>query len=379
MILHLVHDDKVVPRMISQFEEVCPGKSIYLCVSDITNKSDLKFLNNNDHIILSQSKELSKIPWKSIDKVCFHFLSFKKIRCYWKLCIKYSLKHTTNIWFFWGADIYDILGRRGFRLYSDNNSFYKAKGAAHVNKSIKASIDLFLEKLRYSLSYYSRCFFLDKKIDFVVCNSEDEFELFCKYVRFSRCKGRLNYQYYPVEDTLGELMDLKLHGNSIIIGNSANPTNNHEYILQLLEGVSYGERKVYVPLNYSRLADYVRVIEDKYSTLPGVVILNDFMPLDDYHRLLADCSTFIYGHFRAEAWGNIMVALYLGGKVYVSKHSILPAYLNSLGCKFFTTEDLGTTFQEELSEEEMNRNRRIVMKNFSKEVNREYIKYICSL
>lgn len=379
MLLHIVHDDIVVPRMISQFEEVAPGNNIYICVGDTNNKSDLRFLGGNEHVIMSNSKQVTNIPWKNIDKICFHYITSKKITYYRKLQFKYGLKKTKKIWFFWGADIYHILGRKGFSLYSEDNSYALMQRARATNTSFKDYFKQCFQKLRSKLSDDYICYFLDKNIDYVVCNSDDEYKLFRKYVRFSNCKERLNYHYYPIEDTLGSLIDARTHGTSIILGNSADPSNNHEHILSLINGVSRIDRNIYVPLNYSGNDDYVKIIKEKCARIPNTIVLNKFLPLEEYHNLLADCSTFIYAHYRAEAWGNILVALFLGGKVYVSEKSIIPAYLKSMGFKYFITEDLNNSFFIELSQEERDNNRRIAMKFFSREINRKYIKYICDI
>ena len=56
MILHLVHDDKVIPRMISLFEQYNPHNNYFVCVS-CKNKKSLRFLSDNPNIIMAYSKE----------------------------------------------------------------------------------------------------------------------------------------------------------------------------------------------------------------------------------------------------------------------------------------------------------------------------------
>lgn len=374
MILHLVHDDKVVPRMISQFEEVNSGNNIYICVSNLKNREDLRFLGNSPNIIMSQNKAISKIPWERVDKVCFHYLSFKKIRYYWELCSKYNISHAKNIWFMWGGDIYDILERKGLKLYHESNTFNQIR--KDYNKGIFVSSR---QKVRYFFSDYFRCLFFENKFDYVICNSKEEFELFCKYVRFSKCKELLHYHYYPIEDTLGCLIDQKVHGNSVIIGNSASPTNNHEYVVSLLKKTQLSNRRIYIPLSYSINETYIKAVETECLGLNDVVLLKKFLPIDDYYKILTECSTFIYGNYRQEGWGNILIALYLGGKVYVSKNSIYPAFLKSMGFKFFITEDLNETYDLELTAKDKENNRSVVLKEFSRDNNIKHIRYICNI
>ena len=261
MILHLVHDDKVVPRMISQFEEVNSGNNIYICVSNLKNREDLRFLGNSPNIIMSQNKAISKIPWERVDKVCFHYLSFKKIRYYWELCSKYNISHAKNIWFMWGGDIYDILERKGLKLYHESNTFNQIR--KDYNKGIFVSSR---QKVRYFFSDYFRCLFFENKFDYVICNSKEEFELFCKYVRFSKCKELLHYHYYPIEDTLGCLIDQKVHGNSVIIGNSASPTNNHEYVVSLLKKTQLSNMSLYL-LSLNNIINHFNEIKNKINDL----------------------------------------------------------------------------------------------------------------
>ena len=74
MILHLIHDDKVLPRMISQFEEVCPGNNVYLCVMRGCDKNNLKYLRDNPYVIRSDSYKVDNIAWERIDKICIHLI-----------------------------------------------------------------------------------------------------------------------------------------------------------------------------------------------------------------------------------------------------------------------------------------------------------------
>lgn len=377
MLLHIVHDDKIIPRMISQFEEVCPGNSVYLCLKRLCDSDNLSFLKGNSKVIWSDSADVQSIPWHKIDKICIHYLNLSKLKYYWKLRIKYNLHKCKVIWFIWSGDVYDILERRGFNLYSNDNSYLKIRDKN--DHTLISSLNNLSNKSRRIISDLALRHFMDKRVDYLVCNSQDEYNLFSRYISFSRCKELLKYTYYPLEDTLGTLIDKKIYGDSIIIGNSASESNNHEYILSFIDKLDFGDRKIYVPLSYGRDLEYINIIEEKYRRLPNVVIMRDFLPLDDYNKLLTSCNFFVYGNYRSEGWGNILVALYLGGKVYVSEKSFLSLYLEKEGYKFFKTEKITETFNIELTEEEVFRNRQIAMQSCSREQNKINIEYICSL
>ena len=381
MILHLVHDDKVVPRMISQFERTCPGNNIFLCVMRGCDNNQLTFLKDNPNVIKSGSDVEKNIPWKEINKICIHYLSFSKLRYLWKLGFKHNHLHKCKIiWFIWGGDIFEILERKGFKLYSDNNSFLQIrKSNIKTEKSFDFRLTGVLTRILENVSYFARCHFIDKRIDYILCSSKYLYELYSSYINFSSCKELLNYSYYPIEDTLGSLFGMEVKGNSIIIGNSASESNNHEYVLDYIENINLGNRIIYVPLSYGKDTAYIKIIEEKYSKLPNTVILKEFLPLEEYHKLLINCSTFIYGNFRPEAWGNILVALYLGGKVYISEKSVYSKSLKAAGYKFFITEEIKDTYNIELTEDEKKNNRRIAMETSSREINKKNIEYINNL
>ena len=52
-------------------------------------------------------------------------------------------------------------------------------------------------------------------------------------------------------------MNSEVCGNSIMIGNSASGTNNHEYVMRILSKLDIGSRRVIVPLSYSGKKGYV--------------------------------------------------------------------------------------------------------------------------
>lgn len=122
MILHLVHDDKVIPRMISLFEQYNPHNNYFVCVS-CKNKKSLRFLSDNPNIIMAYSKEETVIDWKTIDKICIHYFDLHKAYYLYIYNFFRQLKNKTIIWFMWGGDIYSRLERYGFKILSDNNSF----------------------------------------------------------------------------------------------------------------------------------------------------------------------------------------------------------------------------------------------------------------
>ena len=113
--------------------------------------------------------------------------------------------------------------------------------------------------------------------------------------------------------------------------------------------------------------------------IPNATYILDFLPLNEYNELMVNCSTFLFANFRQEAWGNILIALYLGGKVYLSRRSPLKTVCENLGFKIFVIEDIERTFHIPLSVEDKVRNRMIAKDNYSSKNNAHNILLISSL
>ena len=98
------------------------------------------------------------------------------------------------------------------------------------------------------------------------------------------------------------------------------------------------------------------------------------MPLDEYNRLLLTVRTFIFGSYRQQAMGNIIVALYLGATVFLDKRNTIMSRLQEMGCVFFSIDELEKRIDYRLSEAEIEQNRMQLRKCFSKEMQIRYIK-----
>ena len=92
------------------------------------------------------------------------------------------------------------------------------------------------------------------------------------------------------------------------------------------------------------------------------------MPLEKYNCLLESASAFIYNNYRQEAVGNILVALFLGGRVYLNKKNPLLTFYKSLGLSIFEIDEFDSKNTiTPLSDEEREKNRKILMELYSRD------------
>lgn len=370
MILHLLMDEKVCPRAIRLFEECNAHGNVFVVFK--SKKEEWQFVSKAENILSCYSPEVECIDWSGIDKVIIHYLDPEKI----KFVLTHPLKGKNIIWMLWGGDIYNrYLYKLGFKLYASNNSY------PHIDRFKNRSFK-YLRKLKNSLLspyyFYLQKWFMENRIDYIVTD-DVELELIKKYVYFKRLKSNLQFSYYPIEDVLGELKECRAEGNKILIGNSCSFSNNHEYVLEQIKNLDLSAYEVVVPLSYGGNGEYRDIVAKKYRAILRATVLEDFLPLDEYNRLMLQAGTCIYGNFRQEAWGNILIGLYLGSKVYLSKHNPLWKQCKRYGFVIYALEDIESTFEDKLSDDNKEHNRTTALSLFSAEKNREYIQKICKL
>ncbi len=69
-------------------------------------------------------------------------------------------------------------------------------------------------------------------------------------------------------------------------------------------------------------------------------VLSEFMPYEDYMKLLRSCGNVIMGHIRQQALGNIVAMLYVGAKLCFYKDSVTYTFFKNHGFTVFTIEEL---------------------------------------
>ena len=350
MILLLVHDEKIINRTIAIFEEVNPHQNIFV----VFTRHQLKYVNKQENVILFKDFE-KKYSSKDFSSVIVHFLNSRKIR----FINKYIDKKLPIYWIIWGNDLYNkLLYPKGFELYDTQSSYYKKYKKSFFsdafNKIINNLKTIKIEK------------FISKRISYIVTDTtENDYEMLLKYYPKLKHIPWKEFFYYPIDSVLSEeLMQKWVDGNNIQIGNSASITNNHEYAMRPLSKLNLDNKKIYVPLSYSGTKEYresvkskgLEYFEDKF------IALEDFLPLEEYNRLMLSFSVAIYGNFRQEAVGNILISLYLGAKVFLPENNPVYFWAKKLNLIIFALESISQKdIEEKLDISSRNHNRNIIL------------------
>lgn len=313
MKLHLVNDEKIINRTIDIFEEVFPGENIFV----VTNRTGaFKWVTKRDNVF-SRTEFQKRSSDYAFTELYIHLLNRRKI----DIINSLSLKNVSIFWIIWGLDLYNnLLAPKGFRMFAPSNSYLRCKKRLKLLNVIKS-----WQQSREAIRAIG---FIKEKVDYIVTDTTDNDYLYLlKYYPELENKEWKDFFYYPLDVILGpELMNSSVCGNDLMIGNSASATNNHEYVIDIISKLDIGNRRVIVPLSYSGKKEYVESVIRLGENLLGenFTPLLKFTPLTEYNRIQASISVALFGNWRQEAIGNIIVALYLGAKVFLS--SVNPVY-----------------------------------------------------
>lgn len=353
MILHLIPEEKISPLIISTFEEAFPGRNLFVGFN-----GNHKTLTYNGNVIRDTEYDIKISGGEDIEAVMLHYMTWARIDF---LNSHPSLLEKQIIWIMWGADLYnDLLSHKGFRIRTIQKGEYWLETKRLIRRILRI----------YSPLVTKREEFIRKNIDVIACISP-EYDLAKKFLPETfKNLTRVDFFYYPVDKILGSLIDAGISGNNIWVGNSGSFTNNHELAFKKLRRLEISDRKVISPLSYNGTVQHRANIEKighryfKDKFLP----LKDFYPLDKYNKIMLTANVYIFANWRQEALGNIVIALYLGAKVYLSRRSPLFKYFKDNGIYIFEFEKIQQqSIDTPLTAEEKKHNRSLILKLFNKE------------
>lgn len=118
----------------------------------------------------------------------------------------------------------------------------------------------------------------------------------------------------------------------ILLGNSADPSNNHLDVIDLLARRGLDGARVVVPLTYGprAYAEHVAAVGSRALGDDFVPVMQH-LPLEEYNRLVSSCGVIVMAHRRQQALGNIITAITSGAHVHMSPQSAAFAFLTELG------------------------------------------------
>ncbi len=354
MLLHIMPDEKVISRTIELFDEALPNENKYIIIQDGEQSCYVKTSSPQVFRVHYNTKEF----WNAVGNISsysclvIHGLSGYAIKFINTVC------HPKVVWIIWGADMYlGLLEHKGYKLY------YKESVIKQLIKRHSLIRDIYsyiIEQWNYKQAQKAL-----SRITHCAANIED-YRLLTKYYPLIKSQ-QIDFYYYPV-DSIVNLNSFNPLGDNIMVGHCASMFDNQEEVFAQLSKIDLKNRKVIAPLGYGhqRIKEYIVLKGTEYLSDAFKPILG-FLPLGEYNNLMLSARTFIYGNYRQEAFGNILIALYSGGAVFLHPSNVLLKLFKDLGVLLFSTTELCEKIHYCLTEEERMSNRAIIKKYYSRE------------
>lgn len=356
MILHFLSDEKFSDYVIGQFSEPEMRSEFVLMSSSesrkyFQNDGAVKQVNPND--VEDMACLVGSLGHYSA--VVLHGLFFP-----WCETVLRNVPNDVKVaWVFWGGEIY---GRKDLK-----DSFLSKRtkllfGIHQLKKRIEGKEGN--ESFELPLELYNR-------IDYCLTDIHEDFEFVASYTQ-SRME-EVWYNYYSIDETIGKLRNQCVEGNNILVGNSSSLTCNHLDGFRVAKRIYNENSEIIVPLSYGEswlrnclVKKGMRMFGHRFHPLV------DYMPRNEYNKLIKSCSVVIMPHYRPQAFGNIITALWLGSRVYLSEKNPLYAFFKRIGITLFSIEtDINQTKNPKvlsLLSEEREENRKILASLYGKSV-----------
>jgi hypothetical protein len=234
-------------------------------------------------------------------------------------------------WVIWGGDLYTYqLGKRGLRWW--RNEFFRRfaiKRLGHFITHIRGDYEL-AKKWYGAKGVWHECFMYPSNL----------------------------YHESPV-------LVMPHEGINILLGNSADPSNNHIDALDKLRPYAADNINIFCPLSYGdaeyakQVADYGKsIFSDKFNPLL------EFMRFDEYKKLLAKIDIAFFNHKRQQAMGNIITLLGLGKKIYLRTETTSWKFFDDLSVYVYDSKNFNT---ELMTSESQSNNIKIIKNYFSRD------------
>lgn len=367
MILHFLSDDKFSDYVIEQFSSHEMQSEFVL----MSTAEKMVFFHHEEIVTVvnpCQSEPMNRLvgSLNNYSAIVLHGLFFP-----WCETILRHVPDTVKVaWVFWGGEIYGRKDLRASFLSKRSKWLLRVRDLKRVLKKQGRT-----ESYELPLELFNR-------IDYCLTDVHEDFE-FVKSYTHSNMK-EVWYNYYSIDETIGELRNQVVEGDNVLVGNSCSLECNHLDGFKAAKKINNVNSKIVVPLSYGEpwlrrflLKRGTRQFGNRFHPLV------EFIPRDEYNKIIKSCSTVIMPHYRPQAFGNILTALWLGARVYMSEKSLLYQFFKRIGAVVFSIEkDLSCSRElkvSPLSEDERMKNRSLISKIYVKDIMNTKIKELVSL
>ncbi len=359
-ILHLLSVNKFLPQLIEVSEAANPGNNVF-AVPEKSTEMVLRLSEKVPNVVREgrfSDLHLLQADVEWCEAIFVHYMTEDAAEL---VCSASPEK--VIVWCAFGADYYCyspyyrdrlLLDRTiaAFSISSRQTVFSKLKNLNVISKILgingKSAVPHWMTSVAERIDCFS-AYEDDLGIDQLIPNFQP-----------ARLSG---FPYYSIESSFAPGPS-DMCGSDVLLGNSAFDTNNHLDAFEDLRSLDLSGRKIVLPLSYGD-EEYARIISEKAISvfgINGVVLLRQWMPIDEYNTVTASCGIVVMNHVRGQAMGNICAALYRGAKVFLRPENPYYQGLKKDGAHIypFVRDGLSDAFTEQLSSVERQENAAIM-------------------
>lgn len=364
MVLHILSDDKFTDYAIKQFQ-----------AEELQSEMVVIPFGAGQPFTICDKVRVISYPSPQFAELLTNLGNYSGIvlhGLFWPYCediINATPNGTKIAWCFWGGELYSRFDVMLSFLAPITKFLYKV----HFIKKRQTYRESFPWQL--PIEYY-------KRIDYCITSEYEEYEYARKYTGSSM--QYLWYTYYSIEETLCDLINKRRTGKNLMLCNSAAQESNvFDATLRFLlpqYRKKLNNREVIMPLSYG--SSWVRNIMLKIGPLffKKFNPLINFIPRNDYNQIMLSCSTIILPYYSPAGQGNIITALWLGLRVYLSEKSIAYNYFKRIGMKIFSFESEFVQYGcDELPDNIVEHNRQILINTYSHQQISKCNKYLIEM
>lgn len=348
-ILHLVQDEKFIDFFASAIELV-EGINHRYIVHTIEPDQPLRYIRQvrpfrkvSDSYFPSESMHTDLA---NCDVLVVHYLTPLGARM-----INEAPKKVKIVWSGWGGDYYHLLaGGQDALLGTETRHIARKLDLCRAGANPIIHLRLLLRPLRRFYVHHNQLITAIKRVNFFSAPIPEDYLLLKNVLGEHFTASYIQLNYGSLEDTFAIGAD-GVEGRNILVGNSASLTNNHIEVFHLLMKHDLTGRKIMVPLNYGDSA-YREIVLSHGQRIFGANFhpLVNFLPLDEYNKLIATCSCAIINSYRQQALGNIGSILYQGAKLYLSNKNVVSEFLRERNANSFDIEELAIPSKDAFDE-----------------------------
>jgi len=346
------------------YERLQPGlhKIVNLSNTKQPQLQDIEFLKGKDRLFEILEEE-------NVKRVFFHYLSFRSSRLLQKIKKRYSDKKM--IWVFWSGDFYGLPERYRELHTPESLPYIRHRSIRKILSSLlKPFASILIGRDIYS---YGSLIDSYQYIDYLCTTFKEDYNNVIQETGANNIKW-LPYSYVSIERILKSLPSTyhsySTAGTMIMIGHSSSPSNNHIEILNKISKWN-NNNEVYLPLSYGDMV-YKKAIKELVKqkfVSRSILVQEDLLPLDEYYKRLTKVGYAIINTKIQRGFGNIVVMLWLGVKVFLREESAMFVDFKRKGIHIFSIQsDLSESAMIPLSKEERNLNREVLREMFSSEI-----------